>query len=231
MLLQTDSITRTESLAPLYTPSEKFATSRTRWYCLAVVTGVSALQGAIWSNFGPIGEAVKPLYGWHDSQIALLANWGPIMYLVGVGPSSWLLDAKDGLWWSCVLAAVLVLAGSILRCVHVAGDPIGSALMHTAQALNGLAGPVAMSAGPVMSAVWFAPSERTTSTAVVGVSNYGGTALAFVLGPLLVPATPTLRVAGRLRTYMLGEMALSVALVGPVGSSPTPTSAALPSKS
>ena len=64
----------------LLTPSSKdFRVSPQRWYCLFVVTYISALQGGIWANFGPIAEAVKPLYGWGDGQIALLANWGPIM--------------------------------------------------------------------------------------------------------------------------------------------------------
>ena len=223
---------------PLMSP-EKYGTSAMRWYCLAVVTAISTIQGAIWANFGPISPAVKSLFGWGDGSIALLANWGPICYILVVAPSSWLLDSRDGLWRACVLASVLVLCGSLLRCIHVTGDGVGSLLMHAAQALNGLAGPIAMSAGPVLSAQWFAPTERTRSTAIVGVSNCahsepqtpdqqitfhwsdllpppwtdGGTALVFVLGPALVPAEPAARVASRLKGYMFGEAIASAALL------------------
>ena len=53
-------------------------TLRVRWYCLAVCSGVAATQGGYWNNFGPIAQAVKPLFGWGDADIALLNNWGPI---------------------------------------------------------------------------------------------------------------------------------------------------------
>jgi hypothetical protein len=92
---------------------------------------------------------------------------------------------------------------------------------------------------PVLSAQWFAPTERTRSTAIVGVSNCahsepqtpdqqitfhwsdllpppwtdGGTALVFVLGPALVPAEPAARVASRLKGYMFGEAIASAALL------------------
>ena len=37
-------------------------------------------------------EAIEPLYGWNQQTIALLSLWGPLMYIVVAGPSSWLLD-------------------------------------------------------------------------------------------------------------------------------------------
>ena len=211
----TDTAGDTPNTIPLLTSGKDFHVSPQRYYCLFVVTFVSALQGGIWANFGPIAEAVKPLYGWDDGQIALLANWGPIMYLVGIAPSLWLIDTH-GLKAACVVASALVFVGSVLRCVHVAADGMSAALMHAAQALNGLAGPVAMSAGPVLSAAWFAPWERTRSTAVVGVSNYGGTALVFICGPWLVPARqqqPLEQVASNLRLYMIGEAGFSALLL------------------
>ena len=67
-------------------------------------------------------------------------------------------------------------------------------MMRAGQILNGLAGPMAMSVGTVLSATWFPPHQRTTSTALQATSNYAGVALAFVLGPRLVrdvPADPS----------------------------------------
>lgn len=60
--------------------------------------------------------------------------------------------------------------------------------MHFGQFLNGLAGPVAMMSGPVLSAAWFPPSFRTTSTAIVAIFNGLGVAFSNYVGPALVPA-------------------------------------------
>ena len=33
-------------------------------------------------------------YGWSDGEIALLANWGPICYLIAFIPAAYALDFK-----------------------------------------------------------------------------------------------------------------------------------------
>merc|ERR1712176_1257309 len=114
--------------------------SRWRWYCMAVCCGVAAMQGGYWNNFGPISVAVKPFFGWEDSDIALLANWGPIMFLLFAAPFAWLMDVK-GVKWSCVVSALLLVGGSFCRVVHVSGDKTGSYLMHAGQILNAIPGP------------------------------------------------------------------------------------------
>ena len=55
-------------------------------------------------------------------------------------------------------------------------------LMHVGHFLNGLGGPVAMAAPPILSAVWFPAKERTTATAIGTVLNYFGVALSFIMG-------------------------------------------------
>jgi FLVCR family MFS transporter len=190
-------------------PENKPVASVWRWYCLAVASSVAAIQGGYWTNFGPIAPAVKPLFGWADSDIALLANWGPITFLLTALPTAWLLDI-GGLRPSCVCAAALTFGGAVLRCVHVHPDALGSVLMHLGQILNAAAGPVAMAVGPVVSAQWFPSAERTFATAVVATANYGGSAAMFVLGPLLVPAGGSMSATRTdVLTYMLGEAAVA----------------------
>eukprot|EP00811_Abedinium_folium_P032360 NODE_5410_length_1773_cov_21.648238.p1 GENE.NODE_5410_length_1773_cov_21.648238~~NODE_5410_length_1773_cov_21.648238.p1 ORF type:complete len:490 (+),score=72.85 NODE_5410_length_1773_cov_21.648238:116-1585(+) len=186
--------------------------SKMRWYMLFACAFVSGLQGGYWNNFGPIAAAVKPLFGWSNTDIAQQGSWGPIGYIIAVAPTAWLLD-KAGLRVSCICAALLVFVGSLLRVVHVTGDPASSMLMHAGQLLNGLAGPVAMSVGPVLSATWFPPQERTTATAIVSVLNYGGTAAMFALGPLAVPVGSMTTVAADLRMYMLCEAGVAALLL------------------
>ena len=55
-------------------------------------------------------------------------------------------------------------------------------LMHVGQALNGLAGPVAMAGPPAVSAAWFPPHQRATATAVGALFGMMGSAAGFVFG-------------------------------------------------
>lgn len=61
-------------------------------------------------------------------------------------------------------------------------------LIHGGQLLNGLAGPTIMSAGPLLSTTWFGPDQRATATAIASLIGYLGSAGAFLIGPLVVPA-------------------------------------------
>ena len=54
--------------------------------------------------------------------------------------------------------------------------------MHVGHFFNGLGGPVAMGAPPILSAIWFPPKERATATAIGTVFNYLGVALSFIMG-------------------------------------------------
>lgn len=63
---------------------------------------------------------------------------------------------------------------------------LSARLMHIGQILNGLAGPVASAAPPFLSAIWFAPHERTTATAIAVMLNSLGMAVMFVLGQCIV---------------------------------------------
>ena len=162
-----------------------YKTYASRWWVLTLASLMTALQGGYWNMFGPIAPACQPLLGWSIGTIALLNNWGPIAFCLTIMPSSWLLDTK-GLRPSCLLCMGLVVAGSVCRAITATG-PAATVLMHLGQILNAAAGPVSMSVGPLVSAAWFPPEQRTTSTSIISVLNYGGCALMFVVGPAMVP--------------------------------------------
>jgi len=210
-------LVRANADASIHSVQVQLGVSKMRWYCLFICSSVAAMQGGYWNNFGPITEAVKPFFGWQNSDIALLANWGPIMFLLFAIPFTWVMDVK-GVKWSCVISAFLLFAGSVCRVVHVEGDQAGAYLMHAGQILNAIPGPVAMGIGPVLSAAWFPPHERTTATAICAVTNYGGNAGVFLFGPMIVkPAVNGGDVGPELFWYMMGELVLAaVLLVGAV---------------
>ncbi|KAK3589570.1 hypothetical protein CHS0354_043025 [Potamilus streckersoni] len=156
-----------------------------RWYILVVFSLGASIQGGVWNTWGPIASASEDAFGWTDSTIALLSNWGPIAYIITAFPLSWLIDVK-GIRWATLCMSFLVVLGTGLRCIT--SDPTTATwLIHIGQFINGAAGPVAMGGPPVVSAEWFPPHQRTTATAVSIVISSFGVATSFLLGPYLVP--------------------------------------------
>lgn len=65
-----------------------------RWYILALFSIVASLNNVIWNSWGPIQGTAQTVFGWDETTITLLADWGPISYVVAVVPMSWLMDEK-----------------------------------------------------------------------------------------------------------------------------------------
>ena len=76
---------------------QEYAVYRRRWYILILFSLLAGTQGAVWNTFGPISSTAEEAFGWGDSTIALLSNWGPISYLLAGAFFSWVLDVK-GYW-------------------------------------------------------------------------------------------------------------------------------------
>ena len=55
---------------------------------------MAGTQCGVWNTFGPISEVSERVFGWNDGDIFLLANWGPISYVVGTFAFSWIMDEK-----------------------------------------------------------------------------------------------------------------------------------------
>ena len=73
---------------------------------------------------------------------------------------------------------ILVMYAQAMNCRNV----LYCRLMNLGQALNGLAGPIAMAGPPAVSAVWFPPHQRTTATAIGTFFGMLGTASGFLIG-------------------------------------------------
>ncbi|XP_069111136.1 solute carrier family 49 member 4 homolog [Argopecten irradians] len=155
---------------------------RRRWYVLAVYCLITFSQAAVWNTWGPIAESCKRAFGWDDTIIALLPNWGTIGFILAAWVTSWSMDTH-GLRTSCVVTTILVTIATAIRCITTQ-PPYITWTANIAAFLNALGGPVAMGAPPVLSAAWFPPHQRTTSTAIAALSNYAGVAAAFLVGPL-----------------------------------------------
>ncbi|XP_013394520.1 disrupted in renal carcinoma protein 2 homolog [Lingula anatina] len=160
-----------------------------RWYILIMFCLLTFTQGGIWNTWGPVTTSAKYAFGWNDGDIDLLSNWGPITFVLSTFIFTWLMDVK-GLRWACVITMALVAVGSALRCITT--EPVAATwLIHAGQLLNGIGGPVAMAAGPLLSNAWFPVAHRTSVTACTATANVLGIAVTFIIGPLMIRAPPS----------------------------------------
>lgn len=175
---------RYQSLGSVH--ANKCKVYKRRWYILIIFSIVASLNNLIWNTWGPIQGTSQVVFGWDNTTITLLADWGPISFVVAVAPMCWLMDMK-GLRIAVLSAVFCEFIGAGLRCIPLNDLTLETWFVHCGQFITGIGGPIAMAAAPMVSAAWFPPEQRTTATAISSLACYSGTALSFVIGPLLVP--------------------------------------------
>ncbi|XP_015769974.1 PREDICTED: cytoskeleton-associated protein 5-like [Acropora digitifera] len=85
-----------------------------RWYILIVFSICASLNNLIWNTWGPIQGTSQVVFGWDNTTITLMADWGPISFVVAVVPMCWLMDMKV---LHCRVAGDVV-AGVIIKCLN-----------------------------------------------------------------------------------------------------------------
>ncbi|ESO93632.1 hypothetical protein LOTGIDRAFT_119290, partial [Lottia gigantea] len=151
-----------------------------RWYMLFMFSAFAGIQALVWIFWGPIAATTEHAFGWKDSDIAFFNNWGPITFIPMALPLAWLTDRK-GLRPTVITGMVLVTVGSGIKCITTNPDYI-LWITHIGQALNGMAGPIAMGTTTTVSAVWFPPDQRATATSIMYSSQSFLIAISFILG-------------------------------------------------
>ena len=88
-----------------------------RFYILFAFCLLSFNQCLFWITFSPIASNAKLYYGVDDATIALLMNWGPIIYIPVCFVTSWLTAQNNGLRRVCLGSAVVTAAFMVIRCI------------------------------------------------------------------------------------------------------------------
>lgn len=151
----------------------EFAVYPRRWWLLWLLSVTSMQQSCVWMTWSPAVGQVQSLYGWSTLNIDLLAAWGPIVYVPLCIFTAKFVD-RIGLRASITVAATLTFIGTVIRSLTTR-SPWALVLAHTAQILNGAAGPLVCATPSKLSVEWFAPHQRTTATSVSIMANYMGT--------------------------------------------------------
>jgi len=159
-----------------------------RWYILLLFSLVALLQDTVWNTWGPIDHTAIFLYGWSHDLVALLANYGSILYIVAFFPVIYVLNRS--LRGAMLMCIGFMALGTVMRAIVLqspgASIPFFTLSCHICSILNGISNIVIGSGPLVISAVWFPPSERVTATSVAQVLNGLGTGMSFLLASQIV---------------------------------------------
>ena len=71
------------------------------------------LTDTVWNTWGPIDHTAIIMYGWSDELVALLANYGSILYIVAFIPMVWLLGRSLRL--AMIVTSGFMALGTALR--------------------------------------------------------------------------------------------------------------------
>ena len=83
-----------------------------RWYILILFSLANVIQSTIWNTWGPLAQSAHIAFGWSLGEIALLTNWGCVMFVSSTVFLSWLMDVKGMLHFFllCWLSGITLLS-------------------------------------------------------------------------------------------------------------------------
>ncbi|XP_051816603.1 feline leukemia virus subgroup C receptor-related protein 1 [Acanthochromis polyacanthus] len=158
-----------------------------RFAVLTVFSLYSLVNAFQWIQYSIIANVFKGYYGVTYGEV----DWLSIVYMVAyvplIFPATWLLDRK-GLRLTALLGAGLNCAGAWLKCASVSPKLFGVTV--TAQVVCSVAQVFILGLPSRLASVWFGPREVSTACATAVLGNQLGTAIGFLLPPVLVPNTP-----------------------------------------
>ncbi|RHY65821.1 hypothetical protein DYB30_001770 [Aphanomyces astaci] len=152
---------------------------------VAILSMLSCLNQAICYTYAPVSHFAEQ--GWHHTiTCTTLITVYFVAYIPFAFIGSWIMDHR-GLRFGVLLGAGLQAAGASLRVVGDWIDPSYQLyLLFGGQMLAAVAMPFMVNSPPMLSALWFPPSQRAIATSVAVNCNQLGIALVYILCPLVV---------------------------------------------
>ncbi|KAM8831499.1 choline/ethanolamine transporter FLVCR1 [Spinachia spinachia] len=184
--------------------------SRRRFAVLAVFSLSSLVNAFQWIQYGIIANVFARFYGVTTDKV----DWLSIVYMAAyvplIFPATWLLDRR-GLRLTALLGSGLNCAGAWLKCASAGPALFG--VTAGAQVICSVAQVFILGLPSRIASVWFGPREVSTACATAVLGNQLGTAIGFLLPPVLVPNTQDIEVTGHNISVMFyGTAAVSTAL-------------------
>ncbi|XP_057171298.1 feline leukemia virus subgroup C receptor-related protein 1 isoform X1 [Ursus arctos] len=162
------------------------ALSARRFVVLLIFSLYSLVNAFQWIQYSIISNVFEGFYGVSSLHIDWLSMVYMLAYVPLIFPATWLLDTR-GLRLTALLGSGLNCLGAWIKCASVQQHlfwvtMLGQCLCSVAQVfILGLPSRIA--------SVWFGPKEVSTACATAVLGNQLGTAVGFLLPPVLVPNT------------------------------------------
>ncbi|XP_032145078.1 feline leukemia virus subgroup C receptor-related protein 1 [Sapajus apella] len=192
-------------------PLPRTALSPRRFVVLLIFSLYSLVNAFQWIQYSIISNVFEGFYGVTLLHIDWLSMVYMLAYVPLIFPATWLLDTR-GLRLTALLGSGLNCLGAWIKCGSVQQHlfwvtMLGQCLCSVAQVfILGLPSRIA--------SVWFGPKEVSTACATAVLGNQLGTAVGFLLPPVLVPNTQndTNLLACNISTMFYGTSAVATLL-------------------
>ncbi|XP_024606961.1 feline leukemia virus subgroup C receptor-related protein 1 isoform X2 [Neophocaena asiaeorientalis asiaeorientalis] len=208
-LLPKDSGEQTPAVEGTLVP--RTALSARRFLVLLIFSLYSMVNAFQWIQYSIISNVFEGFYNVSSLHIDWLSMVYMLAYVPLIFPATWLLDTR-GLRLTALLGSGLNCLGAWIKCGSVQQHlfwvtMLGQCLCSVAQVfILGLPSHIA--------SVWFGPKEVSTACATAVLGNQLGTAVGFLLPPVLVPNTQnnTQLLACNISTMFYGTSAVATLL-------------------
>uniref|UniRef100_A0A8D2IHL9 Choline/ethanolamine transporter FLVCR1 n=1 Tax=Varanus komodoensis TaxID=61221 RepID=A0A8D2IHL9_VARKO len=186
--------------------------SKRRLVVLAVFSLYSLVNAFQWIQYSILTSIFTHYYDVSNAQIDWLSMAYMVVYVPLILPATWLLDTY-GLRLTALLGCGLNCLGAWIKCASVQRNLYPVTLV--AQIVCSVAQVFILGLPSHIASVWFGPKEVSTACAVAVLGNQLGTAIGFLLPPVLVPNTvDDLELMGHnIRIMFYGTAAVSTLLL------------------
>ncbi|KAJ3606653.1 hypothetical protein NHX12_026174 [Muraenolepis orangiensis] len=158
-----------------------------RFAVLAIFSLYSLVNAFQWIQYSIVSNVFSHYYGVTSGQVDWLSIVFMAVYVPLIFPATWLLDRR-GLRLTALIGAGLNCLGAWVKCASV--SPELFAVTMCAQVICSVAQVFILGLPSRVASVWFGPKEVSTACATAVLGNQLGTAIGFLLPPVLVPNTP-----------------------------------------
>ncbi|XP_075719430.1 choline/ethanolamine transporter FLVCR1 isoform X2 [Rhinoderma darwinii] len=157
-----------------------------RFAVLAVFSLYSLVNAFQWIQYSILASIFTRFYRVSNPCIDWLSMVYMLAYIPLIFPATWLLDTR-GLRLTALLGSGLNCLGAWIKCASARPDLFPVTMF--AQVVCSVAQVFILGLPSQVASVWFGPKEVSTACATAVLGNQFGTAIGFLLPPVLVPQT------------------------------------------